>query len=48
MKEDYSKILTHIKRIRDHVNISNALFRASEMYHELRGMDVGGIAQRNL
>lgn len=36
-----------MKHIREHINLGNALFRASEMYHELKGMDIIGMAQRN-
>jgi hypothetical protein len=47
MKEEYSRVLGYIKHIRDHINLSNALFRASEMYHELKGADIISMAQRN-
>jgi hypothetical protein len=33
MKEEYARVLGHLKHIREHINLSNALFRASEMYH---------------
>jgi uncharacterized protein YprB with RNaseH-like and TPR domain len=44
----YSSVLTCIKKIRENINYNDTIFRAFELYHEFRGLDVNTMAQYNL
>ena len=44
----YSSILTCIKNIKDCVDSNQTTFRAFELYHEMKGLDVNTLAHHNL
>jgi hypothetical protein len=44
----YGSVLTAIKSLREKVNLSQVIFRAFELYQELRGCDINSMAQLNL
>jgi hypothetical protein len=48
MAGNYTSILGNIKYIRENVNLPDVIFRACELYQELRGLDINSLAQINL
>ena len=37
----------HLRRIREHIKLNDVIFRAAEMYHEMKGVDISALAQNN-
>jgi hypothetical protein len=44
----YSSVLTCIKTIRERVDYTEAIFKAFELYHEVKGLDMNTMAQYNM
>ena len=48
MASDYGEVMVILKHVREYISLPDVLFRASELFHELRGSDVSSLANQNL